>query len=193
MTFKFFLLFCSQLGDNVPISCLLKGLTSKHSFCWQDLRECTLPAPGVSLCVGPWHAGSVGKWVHFPIYWVSTSCQTLWRWLIKTIKTVNLTPTIPIHQPFIFQPGYPHPFLGYDHFSWRCGFVTVMGLGWVSPCWGIFWEDLPCFDKRKCEQPKPHFKWLLYFGGGQDSISIVRQGGFKMSLVFFFNLFFLIM
>ena len=42
-----------------------------------------------------------------------------------------------------------------------------MGLGWLSPCCGIFWVDLPCFDKWKSEQPKSHFKWLPYFGVGR--------------------------
>lgn len=52
----------------------------------------------------------------------------------KKIKIINLSPITSTHQPLLFQPGNPHTFRGCDHFIWRCGFETVMGLGWVSPC-----------------------------------------------------------
>lgn len=75
------------------------------------------------------------------------------------------------------------------------GHVTLwlLGLGWASPCWGIFWKDLPCSDKWKCEQPYLHFQWLLHFGVSRPQ-GWCETEKLQVSLVFFFffNYFFLI-
>lgn len=158
MTFNFYH-FVFKLVTKVPISCVLEVLTSRHSFCWRDLRVHILQAPrGVHGVLGP---GIHRVWVNMCIFPFTTFLPQIpskylasatfsnsennnWSWCLSSST---------LHFLCLVTCGGEgaEGFAGLWSLNWRCRSVTGTGLGWVSPCWGIFWLDLPCLDKQKSE------------------------------------------